>query len=187
MLRRWLLPLIFLAVLAFPFAAFAQVTVPPSPDDVGAFVSALFGAVAGKQWGYLIALAVMALVFGARKFGARISPKVEEFLHSDPGGVLLALLVSFATALAAASLAPGAIFTWAIVLAAFKTALVAMGGFALINKLGAPLFGWLFSKLYPNGKEQAAQVVAEAQAHESAANAKPADPGSAAGSLEQIK
>lgn len=139
------------AVVAFPVAAFAQVA-PPSPDDLGAFAQAIFGAVQGRQWGYLVALAVMALVFAARKIGAGISPKLDAFLHSDPGGVLLALAVSFATSLAASSVVPGAVFGWAMLAAAFKTALVAMGGFALVAKLGSPLIQWLAAKMSPAPK-----------------------------------
>lgn len=139
---------LIVAAVMMPFAAFAQV-VPPSPDDLGAFAQAIFGAVQGRQWGYLVALGVMAFVFAVRKASAGISPKLDAFLHSDPGGVLLALAVSFATSLAAAGVTPGAAFGWAMILAAFKTALVAMGGFALIAKLGSPLFQWIVSKLSP--------------------------------------
>lgn len=140
------------AVVMMPFSAFAQIAAPPSPDDLGAFAQAIFGAVQGRQWGYLVALGVMALVFAVRKLSASVSPKLDAFLHSDPGGVLLALAVSFATSLAAAGIMPGAIFGWAMVLAAFKTALVAMGGFALVAKLGSPLIQWLAAKMSPAPK-----------------------------------
>lgn len=188
MLRRSLFLSTLFAFLLFPLAVFAQASPPalPSPDDLGAFASAIFGAVAGKQWGYLVALAVIGLVFAIRKFAGKlpapVGPALEAFFQSDPGGVILAFLVAFATALAAAGSLSGA-----VLLAALKTALVAMGGFSLINKLLLPLVQLVIAKLFPSGKEQAAQVVAQAAQNEQAANAKPAEPGSAASNLEQIK
>ena len=154
----------------------------PTPDDIGGFLSAVLGAATGKHWSFLAALGVMAFVFCLRKFGAKISPKLDTFLHSDPGGVLLALLAAFATALAAAP-----VLTGAMALAALKTALVAMGGFALVNKLLFPLCSWLYSLMYPTGAQQATAIADNASAQQAAANAQPTPSGSAVSNLNSIK
>lgn len=155
----------------------------PSPDDMGAFTDAVVSAIANKQFGALLALGIMALTFCIRKMVAKISPKFDAFLHSDPGGVILALATSFSIAL----FASGGALTGPIVLGALKTAIGAMGGFAILTKLGAPLITALGNLLFKgkDGKQQAAEVVEEAAKNEAAANAEPTKP--AAENLNEIK
>ena len=186
-------------VAALPVVPHPAVVVPtaptvaptiPTPDDPSAFFSAVVSAFAGKQWGYLLAMFVMAIAFALRKWGAMLGPKVEEWLHSDPGGVMLAFLASFATALGASALAKGGGISWELLAGAFKVAIGAMGGFSLLNKFLLPVikpaWNWFLKKI-GNGKAQVAEVINEAAATEANANAKPVEPGTAAKNMDEIK
>ena len=151
---------------------------PVDPSDLGSFFAALLSIVSAKQWAYAIALGVMATVWGLKKYGGKIHPKVAEFLATDPAGVLLACLVAFAAAL----FGTNGVLSGAVLLAAGKTALVAMGGFALINKLLIPLVKYVISKIWPSRVEQIEQSAQQLELFE---NAKPAKP--AASALDEIK
>jgi len=151
---------------------------PEDPNDLGSFFAAILSIVSAKQWAYLIAAGVVAAVWGLKKYGGKIHPTVEAFLSTDPAGVLLACLVSFAAAL----FGTNGILSGAVLLTAGKTALVAMGGFALINKLLIPLIRYLVGKIWPS---EVKQIEQRAQQLELFKNAKPAKP--AAPALDEIK
>lgn len=100
------------------------------PSNIEAFARAIFDAVTSKNYALVAALAVVALVYLARKYAG---PKVP-FLQTDKGGVLLSLATSFAGALATALFAGGPI-SLALVSQALIVAFTASGGWSMIRKL----------------------------------------------------
>ncbi len=110
--------------------------------DLLALASQLYAAVTSGNWYLVASLALVACVFAARKL---LAPKVP-FLASDAGGVLLAFAGALGGALASA-FAAGEAPSWALALVAAKVAFVAMGGYAALKKLAAPLVAWVAGKL----------------------------------------
>ena len=110
--------------------------------DVLSLAKSLYDAVMHGQWALLAALVLVALVFALRKF---VAPKVP-FLASDAGGVLLAFFGSLGGALSTA-FAAGEAFSWALLFKAAQVAFLAMGGYAALKKLFAPLLDSLLKKL----------------------------------------
>lgn len=101
-----------------------------NPETLQALLAlAVEGAKTGNAW-LLIALAVVALVFVARKF---LGPKIP-FFATKAGGALLTLLSSFGGAVTAA-LASGQKMTPILALGAFKIAFAAAGGWTIVKHL----------------------------------------------------
>lgn len=122
---------------------------PAVTNDIGAFLGLVMDAVKDKNYGYLLALAIIAFVALLKKYDEKI-PKVglaiDKFLKSDLGGVLAVFVTSFGIALAAAT-AGGDKLSGAIALGALKAAFLAMGGYATIKKAIWPVLEWLLKKL----------------------------------------
>jgi hypothetical protein len=124
---------IVLAVLAIlvPLAALAQEAVTlPSPEDLGSFLLEAARQVAAGNWSSVAALAIVALVFGLRKLGAKLWP----WLATDAGGVVT-LFVSTALLAVAAPLYAGTAVGQAALVGALSAALSAAGGWAAIRKV----------------------------------------------------
>jgi hypothetical protein len=102
----------------------------PDPSNIETFARVVFNAVMTKNWALVAALAVVGLVFVARKY---LAPKVP-FLATGRGGALLVMVTSLAGAIANAVLA-GAPFNVGLLLKAAGVAFTAAGGFAMAKKL----------------------------------------------------
>ncbi len=128
-----------LAVVLFPiFAAFAQAA-PPSPDDPTAFLQTIVAAVQGGQWRVVAVLGLVALVWVARRYGARYWP----FLATSRGGALLALVAGCLTTFGPAVFA-GTTFSLKLVLDALMLGVTAAGGWVVVRRL------WLGEAVPPN-------------------------------------
>lgn len=93
---------------------------------------AVFAAAGAGNWSLVVALALMAVVAAARKYGAKYVP----FLGTDTGGVLTLLAMSVVCGVANALVAGGAM-SWGLLLTALGVAWKAAGGFVLLKKLAA--------------------------------------------------
>lgn len=103
-------------------------TVDPGEDPVGFFKSTYDSAKSG-QWWMLVSLIVIALVWVARKWGAK---KIDWF-ETDRGGAVLALSVGILGGMAHGILAEGAP-TLQMLTEAVKVTVGAMGGYVAIKK-----------------------------------------------------
>jgi hypothetical protein len=103
--------------------------------DLFTLAAQLYQAVTSGNWFLLAAFALVAAVFGARKF---LTPRVP-FFASDSGGVLLTFLGALGGGLATA-LAAGENMSWVLALASAKVAFVAMGGYSALKKAFMPLY-----------------------------------------------
>lgn len=161
-----------LALLAATTAsAFAAGATLPEDGSVLDFVKLVWDAFSKGQSLYAGSIAL----FGAMVLAKRYAPgKAGAWLHTDVGGALTALVMSFAASMAS-SLAGGAGVTLAMVKAATMIAVGAAGGYSLIKKLivepilkpmaakapkwAQPLFAivfWFFDKKSPIEKAEAA-------------------------------
>jgi hypothetical protein len=108
-------------------------TAPPAPspsaDPVGFFES-VYRAVADHDYKVAAALALVALVWAARTFGASKIP----WLKTDRGGVALALGVSLAGAMASALMAHAKL-TAHTFLVALQVGVLAAGGWTMVKRL----------------------------------------------------
>lgn len=99
---------------------------PPPPDvDAAVWIKAIYTAVTSKNWGLVVGLALIALVFPMRKYGPAI-------FKSKLGGLLLAFATSLAGTLGAA-FAAGAKPDLPLVVTALTTAATAAGLWAWIK------------------------------------------------------
>ena len=104
--------------------------VPPSPDDLSAFFKAVVDAVQGGQWRVVAVLGVVALVWAAKKFGAKWLP----VLATSRGGALLAVLGGIVSTFAPALLS-GTPFTLKLALDALLLGITAAGGWVVVRRL----------------------------------------------------
>lgn len=118
-----------------PTAAAPVVSAPSvsTPERFDSYVDTVSKAVSAGRWGLVAALAVVGLVWTARKWGGRYWPA----LRTDRGGAGLALALSFAT-VAAGYIAAGRAWTPQLVFDGIIVAVTAAGGFGLVKKLIAP-------------------------------------------------
>lgn len=84
--------------------------------------------------GNYIAAAALTLILAVALVKRYAPGKFGEFVHSDPGGSLMTLLMSFGGAIATATMG-GIPWTWDMLPAAGKVAFFAAGGYVLIKKL----------------------------------------------------
>lgn len=106
---------------------------PDLDKDPGGFAAHLLAAARGGQWRVLAALMLVAVVWLARRFGARAVP----WLATDRGGVLLVLLLALVGGVATA-LADSAAISFGLLVNSVSMALTAAGGWAMVKKLLAP-------------------------------------------------
>lgn len=152
-----LLPLIVLACFAgSSFAAGAATSAADEPSLLE-LLRPVYDAFRG---GHYIAAGALALVF-AVAIAKRYAPgKVGAFLHSDAGGVVATLAISFGASLAAFTGA-GQPWSWSIAWTAGGVAFAAAGSYAMIKKLLVePLLAskWWAEKA-PAWLKAAAQIV----------------------------
>ena len=130
----------FLTLLVLTGRAWAA-DAPPAPDvDAAAWLKALYAAVTGKQWGILVGVVLIGVVYPLRRFGPDV-------FKTPFGGIALAFLVSLAGTLGI-TLAAGADFSLGLVVTALTTAATAAG-----------VWEWLKSHL-PSVKAAADKAVA---------------------------
>lgn len=139
-----------------------------TPDNMQAFAAAVWKAVTEKNYFMLAALALVCLVWAAKKF---LAPKVP-FLGTEEGTGALALGLAVAGGLLNAAMG-GAAFGWALVLGCLKVAMAA-GGWTLLKNLGVKLLGKMFAKGDAPALEKAAadagKLAADATATKTAAD-----------------
>lgn len=117
--------LIAIAVLAYLCGVAFGAADPPPPDaDSAAWIQAIYVAVTSKNWGIVVGLALIALVFPLRAYGPAL-------FKSKAGGLLLAFVTSLAGTLGAA-FAAGAKPDLPMIVTALTTAAT-----------GAGLWAWL--------------------------------------------
>lgn len=119
-----------LAVLLLPSLAFAQSVAEP---DAGSLFTTFLSALASKNWALLGTVAVLALVWAARTFGAKVIPG----LGTPRGGAILSA-VGGTAALLVAALTAGQPLTVSLVVGCFWTALSASGLWSVGKNLTAP-------------------------------------------------
>lgn len=108
--------------------------IPAEPtDDVAAIASLVLTAVTRGNWAAVAALAVVLLVWAARRFGGGLWP----WLLTPRGGATLVLLWSIAGAMATALLA-GQPLSLGLVLSALTTGAVATGIRKLLLSFATP-------------------------------------------------
>jgi hypothetical protein len=121
-LLTWPIVLSLLFLMCWSATAFAAAD-PPSPDvDTSAFVKALYTAVTSKQWGVVVGLALVGLVYVARRW---VLGWVSWF-KTPFGGLVLAFLMSLAGTMGVA-LAAGAKPSLSLAATALSTAAAAAG------------------------------------------------------------
>lgn len=117
MKRHVLLILLLLCVWS---AVAAAADAPPPPDfDAPAFLIALYTAVTSKNWGLVVGIALIALVYPLRLYGPAV-------LKTKLGGLVLAFAISLAGTFGTA-FAAGAKPDLAMVITALTTAATAAG------------------------------------------------------------
>ncbi len=125
----YVVALMLVMLTAFTATAYAASTTP-DPDAISEVARFLLEAVKGGHYAYAVALGLMLVVALVRRY---LGPRWA-FLHSDAGGGVLALLTSFAAALATAT-AAGASWSLTLLWSAGGIAVAAAGGYSLLKKL----------------------------------------------------
>ncbi len=141
-----------------------------SPENLGQFAELVIKAAQGGQWQMLAALALVAAVWGARKWGAPSLP----FLGTPEGGAVLNIATGFSGALLTAAIG-GTPITWALVWASFQVSVLAAGGWSLFKSLLLPLLLKIpfLANLFARGDAKAAITEAEKAGLAAAVVAKP--------------
>lgn len=136
-MRRYIAPLtagiaaLVLFLFTFSATAFAAGEVTPTDGSLVDLARPIFDQVMAGHW---IAASALALVFVVAVAKRYAPGKAGEFLHTDAGGSLATLLMSFGSALGLATVG-GAPWTWGMLVTAMTVAFAAAGGYALIKKL----------------------------------------------------
>jgi hypothetical protein len=131
-----------LAALALLVAMTGTVFASTGAAEVGIvdLLEPVYRAIVGGQYWAAAALALVAAVALARRYGVKYLP----FLGTDAGGTLLLFVGSFAGALGTALLAMGTAGpSLAMVKAAFWIAFAAGGGYTAVKRLVVPVFVYL--------------------------------------------
>lgn len=123
----------FLGVLFTGFLVSANASTAMAPED-GSLTDLARPIFDEIMKGHYIAAAALTLVLMVALVKRYAPGKVGEFVHSDPGGALTTLLMSFGGALATATMG-GAPWTWAMLWTAATLAVTASGGYVLVKKL----------------------------------------------------
>jgi hypothetical protein len=138
--RRWLdgafTALVGLIIMVTVFsgtarAAQAAATPDPTMDDLLAMGRAVIDAFRGGHSIAAGALAVVLLVGLAKRYGGKVSPKLERFLHGDVGGPAAVFLTAFAGSVAIQAQGP---WKWAILTTGFGVGAAAIGGYVALRK-----------------------------------------------------
>jgi hypothetical protein len=162
---KWFGLLAFVAIIALPVLALAQV---PDPSDSSAFLSALLGAFKSGDKGVLAALAIAGVIYVLRKFSSKI-PGLGAFFATSLGGATFAGIVVLLGGLAAALYSHQTItgaYLWALLLATWTAA----GAWTWVRRMLAllsriPTVGGLFGLILSIlGGDPDSQVQAAADA-----------------------
>ncbi len=126
------------AFVGFSATAMAAGEVTPTDGSLLDYAKPVYEAVMHGQWWLAASLALVLSVAMFRKYAPG---KAREWAHTDVGGAVLVLLMSFGGAVATALAAGGVGAAMSVSLAwmAFKVALGAAGGYSLAKKLLVPL------------------------------------------------
>lgn len=136
-MRKFLAPLtislglVGMMLAGFVATAHAATAVAPDQGNLLDLARPIFDQVMA---GHYLAAAAFALVLSVALVKRYAPGKFGTFVHSDPGGAMTTMLMSFGGALATATMG-GAPWTWAILWTAFGVGIAAMGGYAAIKKL----------------------------------------------------
>jgi hypothetical protein len=122
------------AGIALPLPALAQAPAVPDPSDLGAFLKQVVSAAAAGQWKILAGLAIVALVWAIRRYGAKVWP----FLATDSGGAWVVFVTGVLGAVGA-SLYAGQGFSWATLAVGVGLAWTAGGAWSGVRKMLRPL------------------------------------------------
>jgi hypothetical protein len=123
----------FLGVVLAGFLVSANAASVAAPDD-GNLLDLARPVFDEIMKGHYIAAASLALILSVALVKRYAPGKFGDFVHSDAGGSLTTLLMSFGGALATATMG-GAAWTWGMLPAAGKVAFFAAGGYVLLKKL----------------------------------------------------
>lgn len=126
-----LLTMVVIMLVSFTASAYAAGAVTP---DEGSLLDLLRPVYDAFRGGHYIAAGALAVVFVVALLKRYAPGKLGAFVHSDPGGVLTTLVISFAGAIAAAT-GSGAAWHWSMLGTAGMIAFAAAGGYAMIKKL----------------------------------------------------
>lgn len=125
------LVLTVLGILAFGGTAFAATTVIGDDTSFLDLARPVYEAFANHQYSLMaMLLVVLVTALVKRYLGDKIA-----FLHSDAGGAITALVMSFATAMAAGLVTPGATITFSLLKTAVLVGVGAAGAYALLKNL----------------------------------------------------
>jgi hypothetical protein len=106
-------------------------TAPLDPgSDPGGFFAQVSAAIGARNWLLLVALVVLLVVWGLRRWGSRWVP----WFGTDTGGAVLALIVG-AVGAAATELAAGKPLTLAVVVGGLSLGFTAAGGWSVVKRL----------------------------------------------------
>ncbi len=137
-LRRF--PVLLFVFLTTSFVALAQVATQPmlplaplDPNDPGAIAKMLFDAVMNKQWGIVVSLAIMVVVWALRKFIPEKST-VGVWLRGKIGGVVTTFTLSLGTAFLAL-FAEGGKVSPELIIKGISVALGASGGWSMFKNI----------------------------------------------------
>lgn len=115
----------------------AKIEPTPAPaQDVGEFAKMFFNAAKNGDWKLLIVLIVVGIVWALRKWGAAI-PKVGEWLATDRGGAILALLAGIFGVIGT-GLVSGSAWSFALIRDGLLLGFTAAGGWTIIKKILGP-------------------------------------------------
>lgn len=115
----------------FLVSAHGATAVDPSDGNLMELARPIFDEI---MKGHYVAAAALALILSVALLKRYAPGKIGAFVHSDAGGSLTTLLMSFGGALATATMG-GAPWTWDMLPAAGKVAFFAAGGYVLLKKL----------------------------------------------------
>jgi hypothetical protein len=149
-----LFPSLALSQAAVAPAAAATATMPDPESNLADFAGAVYQAFAAKNWGVLIALVLVGLVFLARHFGSKAWP----FLGTDRGGALLSLVGGLGLSVFAAATAAGTHTVLQVLGTGLLMTVTASGTYVLVKKL-----------LFPSGADQVQALQAAQPAEQTAA------------------
>jgi hypothetical protein len=114
----------------------ASASVAPDPGvDAGAFIKSAFDAAQRGDYRMFAALALIGVVYVARKYGAKVPGKIGAFAASDRGGAALALGLAIVGGVSHALLAARPLGLSMLVSAVYISFLAA-GGYSLVKKAG---------------------------------------------------
>lgn len=128
--------LVLLCFFGFTATAFAQGAATATDDSLLDYARPLFDAIVHGQWWAAAAAGVVLACALARKY---MPASWKTGIKGDLIGLATAFLMAFGGAILTWAVAPGAVMSGAVLLTALKVAVVAVGGFTALHKLGTAL------------------------------------------------